>query len=75
MEKKEKEKKNFPCGATWDSAPHPARGRRPLGNLPHPDFPLATPLSSYTILLHPIVEHSQIHRVSIERTSPYMKKL
>ena len=37
-------KKNFACGATWDSAPHPARGCRPLGNLPHPDFPLATPL-------------------------------
>ena len=43
-------KKFFPCGATWDSAPHPARGRRPLGNLPHPDFPLATPLCALSFL-------------------------
>ena len=35
-------KKNFACAATWASAPHPARGLRPLGNLPHPDFSLAT---------------------------------
>ena len=34
----------FACAATWGSAPHPARGLRPLEKHPPPDFPIATPL-------------------------------